>query len=149
VAIATEQNTIQGADVVITAAGAAGPVIAGAQNGELTITERKVPYRELNDRTPLQLRGTTELSGRLMGVWRDISLIARLLGATSGGRGIKSGPLPRFTVTWTVDSPGKADHGRRMQMSGCSISVLTLTTRDGENPIDAPITFDAENWAIL
>jgi hypothetical protein len=147
-AIATEQDIIQGMDVVITAAGTAGPVLGVAQNGELVITHRKTAYRELSEQVALQLPGVFELTGRLMGAWRDPASIAQVVGANSIGRGIRTRP-PKFTVTWTIDAPGKPSHGRRMQMSGCSFGTATWTTRDAENVVDNPVTFDAEAWAIL
>jgi hypothetical protein len=147
-AIATEQDIIQGMDVVITAAGTAGPVLGGAQNGELVITHRKTAYRELSEQVALQLPGVFELTGRLMGAGATPRRSRRWSAPTASGRGIRTRP-PKFTVTWTVDAPGKPSHGRRMQMSGCSFGTATWTTRDAENVVDNPVTFDAEAWAIL
>jgi hypothetical protein len=83
-----------------------------------------------------------------MGAWRDPRPSRDWSAPTASGAASARGP-PKFTVTWTVDAPGKPDHGRRMQMSGCSISALTLDDAGRGEPVDNPITFDAENWAIL
>jgi len=145
--LSTEQDLIQGMDVVITPAGAGGPVLGGAQNGELVITHRKTPYRELNEQVALQLPGVLELTGRLMGAWRDPADIERVIGSNAIGRGIRTRP-PKFTVTWTVVAEGKPSNGKRLTMGNCSFNTATWTTRDAENVVDNPVTFDAEWFSI-
>jgi hypothetical protein len=149
VAVTTEQDVYQGMDVVIAAAGSAGPVLGGAQNGEVTITHRKTPYAELNEQVDLQLPGKFTIEGRLMQAWRSpIAAAVGMIGASSIGRGIRTRP-PKFTVTWTLVCPGKPDHGRRMQLINCSFSTMNWATRDAEGQVDNPVTFEAEGWALL
>lgn len=149
-AVTTEQDVYQGMDVVITAAGTSGPVLGRAQNGECTVTHRKTPYAELSEQVDLQLPGKFTIEGRLMQAWQSgaVARAAAMIGANAIGRGIRTRP-PKFTVVWTLNSPGKPDHGRRMQLSGCSFSTLNWATRDAEGQVDNPVTFEAEAWAVL
>src|SRR4051812_6345101 len=119
-------------DAVVQAVGPSGPVtVGGFQEWDCTIRHNMVAYAELNEQIDLQLPGKLQIEGTLRRGWQDTRAIARLLGTSAIGRGVRVRP-PKFTVTGTIDAPGKVDHGKRFQLLNCSFSSLAWGSRSAE-----------------
>lgn len=144
-----ESQIVQGMDAVVQAAGPSGPILVGGfQEWDCTLRHTLAPYTELNAQIDLQLPGKVQIEGNLRRGWQDTASVSRLLGVSSIDRNTRFAP-PKFTVTATINAPGKADHGRRFQIGGCSFSSLGWGARSAEGAVDETVAFTGESFSYL
>jgi hypothetical protein len=143
------EDLYQGMDAIVQLSGPSGPItVGGFQTVRFSLSHAPVMYPELNEQWDLPLPGKLSASGTASRGWRDAGTIERLLGAAAVGRGIRTRVVP-FTMTMTLDCPGKADHGRRVQLTGCIFTQMTWDARSAEGAVDNPIDFSAQGFQYL